>query len=44
LSGRWMDTDRQADGVDSGMQFGRQATAGPADRGSLSPPLWMARP
>ncbi len=34
-----MDPDRQADGVDSGMQLGRQATTGAADRGSFSPPF-----
>lgn len=34
-----MDTDRQADRIDSGVQFGRQPAPRTADRGSFSPPF-----
>ncbi len=44
LSRRRMDADRQADGIDGSMQLGRQPATRATDRGSFSPPLWMARP
>ncbi len=39
LPGRGMDADRQADGVDGGMQLSCQAATGATYRGSFSPPF-----
>jgi hypothetical protein len=44
LPRRRVNTDRQSDGIDRSVQLGSQPATRTANRGSFSPPLWMARP
>jgi len=44
LAGRDHDADGQALGIGACIDLGREAAARTAERVTLGPPLWMARP